>query len=1012
MKTQSRGLAGPVFGSTSNIEKSIHTIGDKTAQCCAWLAKSTFLRVVRFRWVLPASLGLVQALAQAQAHNQTPSTFAQSSHVSQVSQDTHLSDWLLNQPALESAYPLGLVWSTPEAKAQQQKQQSAWLSQLERLRTEGRIGAEVWLTMQRMMRALSPTGRVRLAAADALWLKANPKRDATLLPGDTVRLPKRSMGVRLLDETGRACDIGHQAGALVRDYVEACWSGHMAKHAWLVQPDGRIQHVGLRPWNPQLQSEPAPGAWLWVPSDAARIPAEVSQAWAQWLGHQGVSDAVPGEAFTIIERKPSPPAPEHNRWDLAGRHFDPQPSASNWGMVGLLQTPTARMRTAGHFGLSFARVQPLNSMNVIFQPLDWLEGGFRYIDVENRLYSPYRDFSGDLPYKDKSLDLKLRAWRESDWLPELAVGWRDIAGTGLYSSEYVVANKRWGRFDASLGMGWGYLGNRGDVRNPFSSVLGSKMDSRQNDVSLGGNFSTESWFRGDAAWFGGLEYQSPWKTVFKVEYDGNHYQREPQDNNQTQKSPINLGLVYRPTAGLDVSLGYERGTTWTLGLTFYTDMSSLAVPKVTAPPVPAVRLQRPNSEPDWQATARDIDKLTLWRTRQIYRQNQTVVVEAADTSHPYTEDRLGKALAVLQRDAPADVELFEIHHHGVGDVLAVEKVERQAWALNQTSAPRVSEPQLVQGPLYAPPATRGQALLPSKLFTPFFEPGIDFLPTFGDPNGFLYQLRASALVRVDMPWNLRLSGTAAHRLLDNYDSFVTPGSGAALPRVRTRMREYMITSRTTLDNLTLSKSERLGRDWYAAAYAGYFESMFGGMGSELLYRRPGSTWAVGADINRVQTRSFAQDFEFRPYIYNTGHLTAYWATPFEGVQASLSVGQYLAGDQGVTVNLNKRFANGTVMGGYMTKTNVSAAEFGEGSFDKGIFWLVPFEAFLTSPSRFLAGFSWKPLTRDGGAILSRPLNLYPQTQWVGSDAKAYAPAPPWNETVPPDDRLEPWQKKR
>ena len=135
MKTQSRGLAGSVFGSTSNIEKSIHTIGDKTDQCCAWLAKSTFLRVVRFRWVLPASLGLVQALAQAQAHNQTPSTFAQSNHVSQVSQDTHLSDWLLNQPALESAYPLGLVWSTPEAKAQQQKQQSAWMSQLERLRT-------------------------------------------------------------------------------------------------------------------------------------------------------------------------------------------------------------------------------------------------------------------------------------------------------------------------------------------------------------------------------------------------------------------------------------------------------------------------------------------------------------------------------------------------------------------------------------------------------------------------------------------------------------------------------------------------------------------------------------------------------------------------------------------------------------------------------------------------------------------------------------------------------------
>jgi hypothetical protein len=98
---------------------------------------------------------------------------------------------------------------------------------------------------------------------------------------------------------------------------------------------------------------------------------------------------------------------------------------------------------------------------------------------------------------------------------------------------------------------------------------------------------------------------------------------------------------------------------------------------------------------------------------------------------------LGKALAVLQRDAPADVDRFEIHHYDVGDVLAVEKVEREPWALNQTSAPRVSEPQLVQGPLYAPPATRGQALLPSKQFNPFFEPGIDFLPTFGDLNSTL-----------------------------------------------------------------------------------------------------------------------------------------------------------------------------------------------------------------------------------------------------------------------------------
>ena len=963
-------------------------------------------------WVLANMVFLSAAMA---ASAQTPPARAMVANVLDVKVQPNgpigLSDWLLGQPIAPDDYPLGLVWTTPEAKAQQQQQQKKWLSRLEQLRVQGQISADVWFSMQRLMRAIPATGRVRLAAAEPLWLKANIQRDALLLPGDSVRLPARPRTVRLLDEAGRACDVQHKPDALGLDYLLACWPQHRAQKAWLVQPDGRIQHLGLRPWNTQMQDEPAPGAWLWVPGDGALIPEEVSQAWAQWLAHQGLSNETPEQVFAYLERKAAPELDRAKVWDLAGHRFETQASASNWGMVGLLQTPTARMRSAGHFGLNFVRLSPLNFANVIFQPLDWMEGGFRYTDVENRLYGP-ADFSGNLPYKDKSLDLKLRAWRESDWLPELAIGWRDIAGTGLYSSEYVVANKRWGRLDASLGMGWGYLGNRGDVRNPLSRVLGGKMDSRQNDFGQGGNFSTETWFRGDAAWFGGLEYQSPWKTVFKLEYDGNHYQREPQDNNLPQKTPLNVGLVYRPTAGLDVSLGYERGTTWSLGLTFYTDMSSLAVPKVTAPPVPALRLQRPTNEPDWQVTARDIDKLTLWRTRQIYRQEQTLVVEAADTSHPYTSDRLEKALAVLQRDAPAEIERFEIHHHAVGDVLAVEKVERSPWEQARTSAPRISDPVLVQGPLYEPPATRGLALLPPKKFHPFIEPGMDFLPTLGGPNGFLYQLRASAFVRMDMPWNLRLNGTAAHRLVDNYDQFVTPGAGAALPRVRTYLREYLMTSRTTLESLTLSKSERLGRDWYASVYAGYFESMFGGVGSEVLYRQPGSTWAVGLDVNRVQTRSFAQDFDFRPYQYSTGHLTAYWATPFEGVHASLSVGQYLAEDQGATLTLSKRFANGSIIGGFVTKTNVSAEEFGEGSFDKGIFWIVPFEAFLTSPSRFVAGFSWKPLTRDGGAKLVRPLNLHPQTQWVGSDAKAYAPAPPWNETVPPDDRLEPWQRKR
>jgi hypothetical protein len=130
------------------------------------------------------------------------------------------------------------------------------------------------------------------------------------------------------------------------------------------------------------------------------------------------------------------------------------------------------------------------------------------------------------------------------------------------------------------------------------------------------------------------------------------------------------------------------------------------------------------------------------------------------------------------------------------------------------------------------------------------------------------------------------------------------------------------------------------------------------------------------------------------------------------VHASLSAGQYLAGDKGATLMVSKVFANGATMGAFATKTNVPAAVFGEGSFDKGIYWAIPFDAMLTSSSRNNANFTWKPLTRDGGAKVIRPVNLFNETTWLNPLVNSYQPSTPNNDSVAPDDRLEPYQRKR
>ena len=67
------------------------------------------------------------------------------------------------------------------------------------------------------------------------------------------------------------------------------------------------------------------------------------------------------------------------------------------------------------------------------------------------------------------------------------------------------------------------------------------------------------------------------------------------------------------------------------------------------------------------------------------------------------------------------------------------------------------------------------------------------------------------------------------------------------------------------------------------------------------------------------------------------------------------------------------------MGAYATKTNVSSRDFGEGDFDKGIYFSVPMDFILPRPSRARANILWQPLYRDGGAKLARRYGLFPLT---------------------------------
>ena len=212
---------------------------------------------------------------------------------------------------------------------------------------------------------------------------------------------------------------------------------------------------------------------------------------------------------------------------------------------------------------------------------------------------------------------------------------------------------------------------------------------------------------------------------------------------------------------------------------------------------------------------------------------------------------------------------------------------------------------------------------------------------FDPSNPFAVQFVAAVQGVVELQPGLVAVGEAEASIYDNFN--VHRNGDSVLPHVRTDWTEYFSDGKNGIGQLELDYLTRLAPDVFAQARIGYLESMFAGVGGEVLWRPEGQRWAIGGDLYRVERRDFNRLFGVQDYKVTTGHITLYYASPWYGVNFQLRAGQYLAGDRGVTFEMSRRFSTGVELGVFFTKTNVSAARFGEGSFDKGFIISIPLD---------------------------------------------------------------------
>jgi hypothetical protein len=659
-------------------------------------------------------------------------------------------------------------------------------------------------------------------------------------------------------------------------------------------------------------------------------------------------------------------------------------SQMNQGGVGLIQMPTARHNEAGSFSLNYQDSQEYRFWSASLQLFPWMETTMRYTDVRTRLYSEFPGFSGDQTLKDKGIDAKFRLWQESEFLPDVSAGFRDFGGTGFFESEFIAASKRIGPFDLHLGLGFGYLGRKGNITNPFCDIKDSFCLRPTGYNGRGGQIDYQRFFKGPASLYGGIEYQTPWSPLrLKLEYDGNNYKQD-RAGVLAQDSDYNFAAVYSVNEAFDLNLNYQRGNTFGFGVNYKMNFNTVNQLKLdpapmeipAALPVAADTLDKAQLRRDLYNNAGFIVNNYVLKDNEILLKGTQVAYREEDIAI----DRIGRVLA---NHLPQSIKTYRVVIISADMPLVETVIDAEKFI----SAARYETPDadVKQSYQRVEPKIQDENWAVERKDSGFgYGTEVFWIQTFGSPERFyMYQGGIFASGSYQFNPNFSLQSTAKINLLTNFDefNFKVDNQNTGVPRVRTFIREYVTRSDVTMDNVYGHWKDQLAEDWYGQAYAGYLETMYGGVGGEILYKPLDSSLAVGFDLNYVRQRDYDSEVAFFDYKTLTGHLSFYWKPAMlDDTLITASFGQYLAKDKGVTIDFAKRFDSGIIVGAYAAITDMSAAEYGEGSFTKGFYVSIPIDlvSFFSDTGR--GRIPWVPISRDGGQMLNKPVNLNALTE--------------------------------
>ncbi len=613
---------------------------------------------------------------------------------------------------------------------------------------------------------------------------------------------------------------------------------------------------------------------------------------------------------------------------------------NNHGVVGLINMPTARFYNESIYGITLYNGDPDQKITLTSSPYDWLEASFFYMNIEDEQLcrkNPQGE-SFCQGYKDKGFNFKFRV-KEEGLLPAIAIGINDIAGTGFYSSEYIIGSYGVNNLDLHFGLTWGELnGSNSSFKNPLGYVSEDFFNRPDGFEGRGGQFEPSRYFSGkESSPFIGITYAPNSKILVKFETDNTLTPGKV--GYEKAKSDYSFSIDYSLTNNFTIGIANERDTHLSLKFVYKNN------PKVSKSRYEYKKIEHNKRDSKYVKLIRNLNENGII-VDKIFEDSNQIGLQMSQFTHPNLD-----IINEVIRRASADA----------GIVKPVKKDLRIADLKAKTE--------------YDETFQRNANLIYQKQVKKKFNYNnrLSIRPFIASREAFL---RGALLIENNAEYafreNLILSSNLKYSIADNFDDLTIPPEDTYPAQVRSDIKEYLrdygdgiIIGRVQFDYFLTPK-----KNHHLMFTGGILEEMFNGIGFEYLYYKEGSNYAVGFEVFDVQKRDYEMHFGTLDYKNITSHLNLYHRNygrfPFD---TKISFGEYLAGDEGFTIDLSRTFSNGTKFGVFASFTDVSSDQFGEGSFDKGIYFNIPVFGNLIN-------YSWRPLTKDPGAKLIRKNNLH------------------------------------